>query len=420
MDLKDSEFSNSIKYNFNNKDWPTPGEAVETTTTSSSVTDESVDCASSAKSSSSLQTNSNNINNNSKGGEIDSSVSSSTTTTTTTTTSSSTTTTTTTTQGTKKGSKNKWRPLEFEPPTSKSEERRHGQRSSRNHSRKDSINNNHSSSEVPNGGATSSKKYGDNNMLQSLNNNKINAVSVPSSSDKGFRGGRRGRGRGRGSGIPVQSNSGNNGGGNGGPGSGGPVHRGGGRSNRSYDPGRITPNHEDFPADIAYYVDYSPISDAAISNEGELDISIISPTLGPPTQAAVAAAFVSPAIVPTTTTFVPTAAFFSPYAAAVTTAALQDPNSLKKSIKSQIEYYFSEENLQRDFFLRRKMDEEGYLPISLIASFHRVKALTTEVALVIDALRGSDKVEFNENGTKLRTTADPLKWPIFDQRQPQI
>ena len=255
-------------------------------------------------------------------------------------------------------------------------------------------------------------------MLQSLNNNKINAVSVPSSSDKGFRGGRRGRGRGRGS-----WNSGNYGGGYGGPGSGGSAHRGngGGRSYRNYDTGRITPNHEDFPADIVYYVDYSPISDAAISNEGEIDIGSISPTLGPPPQAAVAAAFVSPAIVPTTTTFVPTAAFFSPYAAEVTTAAtLQDPNSLKKMIKYQVEYYFSEENLQRDFFLRRKMDEEGYLPISLIASFHRVKALTTEVALVIDAMKESDKVEFNENETKLRTTTDPLKWPIFDQRQPQI
>lgn len=384
MELKD----NLIKYNFNDKDWPTPGEAVDTTNDETSV-----ECASAKPS---LQASI--IN---KGGEIDSSV----------------TTTTTTTQGAKKGSKNKWRPLELEVPTSKPERR---PRPSRNH-RKDSINlDNSQSSEVPNGGATSSKKYGD-NMLQALNNNRINSVSsAPSSSDKGFRGGRRGRGRGRG-GLSSQSNSSNSGGGNIGPGSSGPTHRGGGgRSNRGYDPGRITPNHEDFPADIAYYVDYSPISDAAISNEPEIDIGLISPTLGPPTPAAVAAAFVSPAIVPTTTTFVPTAAFFSPYAAAVTTTALQDPNVLKKLIKSQIEYYFSEENLQRDFFLRRKMDEEGYLPISLIASFHRVKALTTEVALVMDALRGSDKVEFNEDGTKLRTIVDPLKWPIFDQTQPQI
>ena len=40
------------------------------------------------------------------------------------------------------------------------------------------------------------------------------------------------------------------------------------------------------------------------------------------------------------------------------------------------EYYFSSDNLQRDFFLRRKMSAEGYLPISLIASFNRVQQLT--------------------------------------------
>lgn len=48
------------------------------------------------------------------------------------------------------------------------------------------------------------------------------------------------------------------------------------------------------------------------------------------------------------------------------------------------EYYFSVDNLERDFFLRRKMDQEGFLPIALIASFHRVQALTTEVSLIIE------------------------------------
>lgn len=46
------------------------------------------------------------------------------------------------------------------------------------------------------------------------------------------------------------------------------------------------------------------------------------------------------------------------------------------------EYYFSVDNLQRDFFLRRKMDADGFLPITLIASFHRVQALTTDISLI--------------------------------------
>lgn len=57
------------------------------------------------------------------------------------------------------------------------------------------------------------------------------------------------------------------------------------------------------------------------------------------------------------------------------------------------EYYFSEDNLNRDFFLRRKMDPEGYLPVTLIASFHRVQALTNNVSLIVDAISSSDKLE---------------------------
>lgn len=49
---------------------------------------------------------------------------------------------------------------------------------------------------------------------------------------------------------------------------------------------------------------------------------------------------------------------------------------------SPSEYYFSVDNLERDFFLRRKMDADGFLPITLIASFHRVQALTTDISLI--------------------------------------
>lgn len=48
------------------------------------------------------------------------------------------------------------------------------------------------------------------------------------------------------------------------------------------------------------------------------------------------------------------------------------------------EYYFSVDNLERDFFLRRKMDLEGFLPVGLIASFHRVQALTTDINLILE------------------------------------
>uniref|UniRef100_A0A8C2V341 HTH La-type RNA-binding domain-containing protein n=1 Tax=Chinchilla lanigera TaxID=34839 RepID=A0A8C2V341_CHILA len=83
---------------------------------------------------------------------------------------------------------------------------------------------------------------------------------------------------------------------------------------------------------------------------------------------------------------------------------------LKEYIKRQIEYYFSIENLERDFFLRRKMDEQGFLPISLIAGFHRVRALTTNLNLILEALKDSTEVEIVDE--KMRKRVEPEKWPI--------
>lgn len=94
-----------------------------------------------------------------------------------------------------------------------------------------------------------------------------------------------------------------------------------------------------------------------------------------------------------------------------------DSLGIKDCIKKQIEYYFSEENLNRDFFLRRKMDAEGYIPITLIASFHRVQALSTDVALVIDSLRGSETLDLFED-FKVRPKKDALKWPLKKLQTP--
>ena len=46
------------------------------------------------------------------------------------------------------------------------------------------------------------------------------------------------------------------------------------------------------------------------------------------------------------------------------------------------------------------MDSEGYLPVTLIASFHRVHSFTTDLAVVVEAVRCSDKLELC-NGFKV-------------------
>lgn len=79
------------------------------------------------------------------------------------------------------------------------------------------------------------------------------------------------------------------------------------------------------------------------------------------------------------------------FAAPLSLACLIGLNSsaylqLRDLISSFREYYFSLHNLERDFFLRRKMDSQGFLPISLIAGFHRVQALTMDINLIMEVM----------------------------------
>ncbi|OQR69280.1 la-related protein 1-like [Tropilaelaps mercedesae] len=90
-----------------------------------------------------------------------------------------------------------------------------------------------------------------------------------------------------------------------------------------------------------------------------------------------------------------------------------DEATLKEYIRKQVEYYFSEENLQRDFFLRRNMDREGFLPVTLVAGFHRIQALTQDISLFIKAVKESTQLELRDN-VKLRTRERPTYWPLPD------
>ncbi|KAI1283743.1 La-related protein 1 [Halotydeus destructor] len=86
---------------------------------------------------------------------------------------------------------------------------------------------------------------------------------------------------------------------------------------------------------------------------------------------------------------------------------------LKSAIRQQVEYYFSEANLERDMFIRKRMDSEGYLPLSLIASFHRVQCLTQDLMFIIEALQVSTLLELSADRIKVRPRPEPTRWPIL-------
>ncbi|KAJ2922151.1 hypothetical protein H1R20_g14948, partial [Candolleomyces eurysporus] len=54
-----------------------------------------------------------------------------------------------------------------------------------------------------------------------------------------------------------------------------------------------------------------------------------------------------------------------------------------------------------DFFLRQQMDSRGWIPISLIASFNRVRRLTPDINLVKEVLFLSSMVQVREEWVRM-------------------
>ncbi|KAE9592651.1 hypothetical protein Lal_00029091 [Lupinus albus] len=77
-----------------------------------------------------------------------------------------------------------------------------------------------------------------------------------------------------------------------------------------------------------------------------------------------------------------------------------EESPLTNVIVKQIDYYFSEANLVKDDFLKSHMDEQGWVPVTLIADFPRVKSLTDNIQVILDSMRTSIVVEVQ--GDKLR------------------
>lgn len=77
---------------------------------------------------------------------------------------------------------------------------------------------------------------------------------------------------------------------------------------------------------------------------------------------------------------------------------------LLSEVKKQVEFWFGEVNLSKDRFLKKLMEESdrGYVDISVLASFNRMKQLTTDTKLIARALKNSSVVELNLEGTKVR------------------
>ncbi|KAF5204384.1 La-related protein 1c [Thalictrum thalictroides] len=88
------------------------------------------------------------------------------------------------------------------------------------------------------------------------------------------------------------------------------------------------------------------------------------------------------------------------------------PDPVRAALTKQIEYYFSPENLCKDIYLRKFMDVQGWVPLSVIADFNRVKQFANNnIPLIVESVRNSTIVEVQDD--KIRKRNDWMNWTLL-------
>ncbi|XP_039033955.1 la-related protein 6A-like isoform X2 [Hibiscus syriacus] len=94
-------------------------------------------------------------------------------------------------------------------------------------------------------------------------------------------------------------------------------------------------------------------------------------------------------------------------------------DDLKNKIIKQVEYYFSDENLPTDKYMMSliKKNKEGFVSISMIASFRRMKRLTRSYPSIVASLKESSMLVLSSDGKKVKRR-NPL--PPIEVRDPKL
>ena len=130
-------------------------------------------------------------------------------------------------------------------------------------------------------------------------------------------------------------------------------------------------------------------------------------TMEPVIATAVAAVEVAPAAPTTAVTSVPAAA-----------APAEVTPALLEKIKVQVDYWFGNANLRRDKFLLDRVNEDtdGWVALSVLTTFNRMKTLTTDVKVIADAVESSSLLELSEDRAAVRRS---IPMPLEDDSEPR-
>ena len=78
--------------------------------------------------------------------------------------------------------------------------------------------------------------------------------------------------------------------------------------------------------------------------------------------------------------------------------------AVREKVQHQVEWYFSDENLQKDAFLMKHIarNKQGFVSLKLVASLRKVKAITKDWKVVAESIKHSKILELNDDYSKIR------------------
>ncbi|KAL8737319.1 MAG: hypothetical protein Q9181_001810 [Wetmoreana brouardii] len=104
--------------------------------------------------------------------------------------------------------------------------------------------------------------------------------------------------------------------------------------------------------------------------------------------------------------------------------AYMEQMSVFGMVSMQMEYYFSVDNLCKDLYLRKHMDSQGFVFLSVLAKFNRIQQLTQDLELIRCVCLNSPQMEFrtgSDGYDRLRKRDGWQQWVLaIEDRDPSV
>ncbi|KAI8629114.1 hypothetical protein F5Y19DRAFT_475674 [Xylariaceae sp. FL1651] len=97
-----------------------------------------------------------------------------------------------------------------------------------------------------------------------------------------------------------------------------------------------------------------------------------------------------------------------------------DSGNLLQLAQQQVEYYFSVDNCVKDWYLRTHMDSQGFVPLTFIAQFNRMRELAVDHNVLRQACSDSTVLELiqgNDGVERVRSKEGWERWVIRDMEK---